>query len=382
MLPKITNAMLIVTHACNLACRYCFVHQEPTSMTEQTALDAVRFLINNCGEKETPNINFFGGEPMTMWDEVIVPVADWIRLKYNKPFVLGITTNGTLLDHERIRYMKERNFSLLLSIDGDRETQDYNRPRHDGSGSFESIEKNIPEILHAWPNVTFRSTIIPETAGNLYKNYLFAKNAGFRNMFVVPNVYESWSDEAWSTLETEMRKISDRIIRDCRNFEPSMTLNPVMKAMKDVDLIRSGTAGRRTMERCSASGKCGLGASRFASIHPNGNVYGCQEMTSNEGEESPFYIGNIYTGVSEARRYTLMGRYDCRSLRGDDCEHCPYDGVCDGGCVANNYLVTGDINRQPDFQCRWMRLLYDEAVYVTGELGDNKQIMSLKREVK
>lgn len=28
MLPKINSAMLIVTHACTLACRYCFVQQE------------------------------------------------------------------------------------------------------------------------------------------------------------------------------------------------------------------------------------------------------------------------------------------------------------------------------------------------------------------
>ena len=46
-LPKITSAMLVVTHECNLRCRYCFVHKEPQRMTISTARDAARFLIDN-----------------------------------------------------------------------------------------------------------------------------------------------------------------------------------------------------------------------------------------------------------------------------------------------------------------------------------------------
>ena len=46
-LPKITSAMLVVTHACNLRCRYCFVQKEPSHMTLETAKDAATFLINN-----------------------------------------------------------------------------------------------------------------------------------------------------------------------------------------------------------------------------------------------------------------------------------------------------------------------------------------------
>lgn len=378
MLPKINNAMLIVTHGCNLACRYCFVHQEPSRMDYGTAQEAAEFLIRNSSEKEPPAINFFGGEPMVMWDEVIVPLTEWIRREYKKPFTLSITTNGTLLKPDRIAYMKQNGFGLLLSIDGDRETQDYNRPRHDGSGSFDAIAANIPRILEAWPQVTFRSTIIPPTVQHLYKNYCFAEKSGFKNMFVVPNVYEDWRDEDWAALGEQMRLVSEHIIRSCRDGKLPVAMNPVIKTMGDAELIKTYNGERRLMQKCAADGKCGLGASRFASIHPNGNVYGCQEMTSNEGEESPFYIGNIRTGISEARRYTLMGRYDCHSLRGDDCAHCPFDRICDGGCVANNYLVTGDINRQPDFQCKWMRLLLNEANYIMAELKGNQKLAELR----
>ena len=46
-LAKISAAMLVTTHECNLRCRYCFVQKEPRRMSLQTAKDAARFLIDN-----------------------------------------------------------------------------------------------------------------------------------------------------------------------------------------------------------------------------------------------------------------------------------------------------------------------------------------------
>ena len=87
MLPKITYAMLIVTHACNLACRYCFVHQEPSRMTYETAKEAAQFLADNAKEAGgVPGINFFGGEPLLMWDSIIKPLTLWIREELKIPF--------------------------------------------------------------------------------------------------------------------------------------------------------------------------------------------------------------------------------------------------------------------------------------------------------
>ena len=92
-------------------------------MTYETAKAAAEFLIKNTEETNiTPSINFFGGEPMLMWDSIIVPLTNWIRNEYKKPFSLGITTNGTLLDEEKIEFLKKNGVNLLFSIDGGKET--------------------------------------------------------------------------------------------------------------------------------------------------------------------------------------------------------------------------------------------------------------------
>jgi radical SAM protein with 4Fe4S-binding SPASM domain len=98
-------------------------------------------------------------------------------------------------------------------------------------------------------------------------------------------------------------------------------------------------------------------------------MYGCQEMTSNEGEDSLFYIGNIYTGVNDSRRKALMEKYDSEVANGSNCETCKYNRICDGGCVANNYLITGKLNKLPDEYCWWKQVLIEEAIYIMQTLG-------------
>ena len=61
--------------------------------------------------------------------------------------------------------------------------------------TFDLVEKNIPSLLHYFPNTTFRSTIIPATVHNLYDNFIFAIQSGFTNYFATPNKYEAWSKE-------------------------------------------------------------------------------------------------------------------------------------------------------------------------------------------
>lgn len=384
-LPKITSAMLILTHACPLACKYCFVHQEPSHMTYATAKSATEFLIANAEEQgDVPVINFFGGEPMVMWNEIIVPLTNWIRQEYKKPFNLSITTNGVLLNDERISFLKKNGINMLFSIDGAKATQDYNRPFHSGKSSFDVLEPIIPKIIENFPMTTFRMTTIPPTCANVFENVQFAKDNGFKNFFVIPNVFEEWSQEARIILQNEMRKYSEYFIDCYRAGNQPITFSVLEKSFSDIVKINKAITQKtyRNLSGCQACGKCGLGASKFASIHPNGNIYGCQEMTSNEGKESIFYIGNIFTGVDDTRRQSLMNLFDSVDAVGYNCSVCKYNRICDGGCVANNYLVNGDVNKVPEVYCWWKQILLKEAIYISQTLGKEDNPMFKQRWVK
>ena len=75
--PPITSVHLNLTHRCNLACRYCYVAQEPMDMPWEVARDSIDFLAKNATlSKRRPEICFFGGEPLLRWDDIIIPAVE------------------------------------------------------------------------------------------------------------------------------------------------------------------------------------------------------------------------------------------------------------------------------------------------------------------
>ena len=367
-LPLITSAFLNVTNACNLACRYCFVEQHPNYMTFDVAKDAADFLAENCDGLQSPSITFFGGEPMLCWNSVVRPLVDYVRSKYGFRYSLGMTTNGTLLTKDIIEYLYRNNVSLMISIDGNQETQDYNRPKHSGESSFIDIEKILDTYIKFYPNSTFRSTIIPETAHLVFENIIFAEKIGYQNYFLIPNVFQGWSEDAKSILKSQMRKISLKYIADCKNGKDPMSFSTLNDSFQHI--VRINETKISGCGNCiCAKDKCGLGQSQFASIDWRGRLFACQEMVSCKGENDLFYMGDIFSGVKNNKRIQLGELFSVGRISGYNCENCKLRSICNAGCVANNYMVCGDINKVPDIFCWWEQTLLDEAIFIMNSLG-------------
>lgn len=373
-LPLITSVFLNVTDSCNLRCPYCFVEQKPNYMNYQTAKDTADFLIRNA-EKDgsIPAINFFGGEPTLCWDSIIVPLTNYIRQEYGKPFELSMTSNCTLLTEEHIKFLQENDVGLLFSIDGDKNTQNINRPKQNGKGSFPLLEDKIDLISKSFPNVCFRSTLIPKTCQNLFHNIHFAHRHGYKHYFVVPNVFEEWDEEARATVQKEMRRFSDWVIQSFRKGKGMpIRFSDFEESFVKIQRINTAIVNNLFREegRCGACAKCGLGSMRYGAVDWRGNVYACQELVSPKGgSDNHFYIGSIYSGIDDNRRKILMSSFEAKANRTGKCEHCRLNRICNGGCVANNYMILGNVNSVPEVYCWWMNLLLDEAIYVSTELG-------------
>ncbi|MBQ3114867.1 MAG: radical SAM protein [Clostridia bacterium] len=372
MLP-ITAAMLSVTHKCNLACKYCFVNQCPEDMTFDTAKKAADWLAANANYPDNiPEINFFGGEPLLRWDDVVKPLISYIRCTYRYPYKLSMTTNGVLLTEDKLRYLKKMDVGILISIDGSKETQDYNRPFHNGNGSFDVIEPNILTAIELYPALVFRMTLIPDTCHNFMSNVMYAQSIGYNRVFAMPNVFEEWTEEKREVMRKQLRIYSEYYIASYKKGVIPIDFNPLENAFKDILLINQAIDSEqyRTNARCKACNQCGIGATKFAAIDPLGDIYSCQELTSTMNRDSIFYIGNLTDGIYEERREALTSLYNAIAVSGANCAECKYDVICDGGCAANNYLVNGDINKIPEVFCWWRQILLDEAIYVATVLGE------------
>jgi radical SAM protein with 4Fe4S-binding SPASM domain len=349
-------------------------------MTYQTALDATNFLIKNAETTKTiPSINFFGGEPLIKWDEIIVPLTNYIRKEYVKPFTLSMTSNCVLMTEDKLKFMKENNIGLLFSIDGAKTTQDYNRPLVGGGSSFDILKDIVPLILKYHPNMTFRSTIANDTVQYTFENIKFAFDSGYTNTFSVPNVFTEWTDDQKEELKKQMRLFADYFINNVRQGKV-LHLNPFDEKIKQINQIDRAFRNNQFRvggENVPAYGRCGMGANKFASVGTDGTLFGCQELVGNKKDGSVFEIGDIYNGTDEEKRWKLINMFNKKTVKGKnhECLKCKLNGICDGGCVANNYMVNGNINEMPEMLCFWYQLLLEEAIRVTQILGTERNAM-------
>ncbi len=135
--------VLHISDACNLKCRYCFFSDEykhtmsfsKNLMSCATAKAAVDFYITSYMNaiRFNPNLNcaiaFYGGEPLINWD-VILYIVDYIKTEYKfaaSRIMYAITTNGILLDDQKIKFMLNNRFAISISMDGNSTEHDRNR---------------------------------------------------------------------------------------------------------------------------------------------------------------------------------------------------------------------------------------------------------------
>lgn len=361
-----TNVCLNLTDACNLACRYCFVQQRPHYMSLDTAKKAVDFVVNNYYKADDkagrPDITYFGGEPTLLWDEIIVPLTLWAKEKYGDLISFSITTNGTLLNDERIMFMKEHEISPLLSIDGSEATQNYNRPCRDGSPSFPLVFKNIPKLLECFPYTTFRATVNQDTCSSIFDTYLFATSMGFKNIFFCPNAREKWTEENIAILKQEMEKVFIFRTHEYRNNQTPINFSTIDKTFKKILNHDLQVFNNEEVEYKINRGaiRCGLG-SGSASIGYDGKIYGCQEQDSRDTNDF-FYIGNIDDGVNIQKHsklleaYTKWGALECENAK--RCETCPLRSVCFHDiCPSVSWDRFNNLHIRPEIDCIFSEIL-------------------------
>ncbi len=370
------NVCLNLTDSCNLACKYCFVQQKPHFMTLDTAKKAVDFMVNNFkkaeelgyGQKEI-NLTYFGGEPTLCWDSIIIPLTKYIKENYKDIFSLNMTTNGTLLNEERIKFLKDNEIHILLSCDGPPEVQDYNRPCRNGEKSSELVEKNIPLILEAFPHTTFRATINQDNCDKLFDSYVYAIRQGFTNAFFCPNCREGWSAENIEKLKKEVHKIFTYMALSYSNDSTVMRFVPIDRIFntiltRDLEIF---TNQPMNIDTTRNPYRCGLG-SGSASISYDGKIFGCQEQDSRDTNDY-FYIGDIFTGIDIEKHSKILKDYQEKGImkceKEEKCEECVLRRVCiHDNCPSVAYDLFKDFKIRPEIDCEWHKMLFEDAITV------------------
>lgn len=203
------TAILCLTHSCNLDCIYCFEKKDGKhEMTLSVACDCVdRIVKAHCIEKlESVNINFFGGEPLLKF-EIIKGVFNYVQEYYSMYKIsFFISTNGTVLTEDMKEWFSIRKdkICLGLSLDGDKDSQNYNR-----SNSFDLID--IDFFVRNWPQQNFKMTLSEYSIRNYAHDvkYIHSLGVGINGGDVCVGNYSWNNEELYSLFAKQLLELID-----------------------------------------------------------------------------------------------------------------------------------------------------------------------------
>jgi len=139
-------------------------------MTLDTAKNVIDWIFDNVPDYATGGveIDFIGGEPLLEFKLLKEIVAYTCSKKREHKYIFFATTNGTLLSNEMKEWFTARKncFVLGLSLDGTRDTHNYNR-----SNSFDDIDINF--FLKNWPEQGVKMTLSEYSLSHLAKDIKF-----------------------------------------------------------------------------------------------------------------------------------------------------------------------------------------------------------------
>ncbi|MCL2633384.1 MAG: thioether cross-link-forming SCIFF peptide maturase [Oscillospiraceae bacterium] len=325
---------LHVSHDCNLRCEYCFAEtggygMKRGIMSPETAIKAIDFLFENSGERVDLEADFFGGEPLMAW-ETVKAAVDYARRNEqsrNKKVRFTITTNGLLLDDEKIEYINREMVNCVLSLDGRREVNDRIRGK-----SFDKIVPRFQKLVETRTNPGFTDCYVRGTftAYNLdfTEDVIAMSELGFRNISIEP--VTAYSNEPYAITHKHLPRIFeeyDRLYELIRSGESGVNFFHFM-----IDL----TGGPCIIRRLRG---CGSG-NEYVAVTPEGDVYPCHRFVGHEN----FKMGNIHNNCQ-------LSTVHCQLFAGthiyskSDCPDCWARFYCSGGCNASSYECFGDVKK-------------------------------------
>ncbi len=213
-----TRLILLVTHSCQLKCRYCKVRKFSSSMSENVMRKAVDLLFTS--NRPDLQLQFFGGEPLLRFDLVkkAVEYAESINKAQKKDLTFILTTNGIALTPEKIGFFKKHKFIIECSIDGEIENQLKNRRSRQGIDYYRELTRNLKALFSSGIPHYSISVVMPSGASTLSASFRHLVRMGFKRLQMNYALGVFWPKNAIATLFRETEK-AGRMVEKDKNIE-------------------------------------------------------------------------------------------------------------------------------------------------------------------
>jgi len=309
-----------ITDKCNLRCTYCYLPHDPISMSLHTAKGCIDALFASAikYQSKVVQIKYAGGEPLMEWERVL-EVSKYARELSDKHFI-GldelIITNGTLLDSEKLKIIKELGINLIISYDGySSDTRIYSNGKSSNNDVLQSIQLALQHEIK--PNISMVVNNRNIDGLESFIEFLQKESLNFKIGLARTNAYSKDGILQEDTIISGMQKIF-KVIED----------NPNSIPIDDIFDEMSLKANNRA---------CGAGEN-YLVFNVDGSIAKCQMQIN-----KPVATYQDSDPVAKIQEDTeLVRSFDIDTI--DECKECYIRYYCKGGCPLETFNHTGKYN--------------------------------------
>lgn len=323
--PTPQSVSLNISAGCNLACGYCYAGQgafggaQPKGMGWDIARKTVDRLIDGADPASPVTIGFLGGEPLvnrSLLHRVVNYAAD-AGVSRERDVRFSVTTNGTLLDEADRMLFRRHRFAVTVSLDGDQQSHDRNRPTKSGKGSWAQAVANVAPLLADPGRAQIAARVtVTRTDLDLKRQFVGLVAAGFSEIGFSPLRKSVRADdmiegEAWVAYQAALIVVSKVELARLRSGLPIRLTNLAI-ALKNIH------------RGASSPYPCGAGGGYF-SVAADGDWYACHRAIG----QADYRMGDVDALDTVHREQFLRNRHvDAQT----DCTTCWARYLCSGGC--------------------------------------------------
>ena len=146
---KLKKLIILLSTACNLRCRYCYLSygiHAGDEIVHNIKVEYIKTLLEMVIKKYPKGIGFiqfFGGEPLVAFKElkeIYKNVCEFFDERGMKRPIFGVVTNGLLINEEVIDFFNQSNMGVTVSIDGDRNIHDLVRKKVAQGSAYDDLQ--------------------------------------------------------------------------------------------------------------------------------------------------------------------------------------------------------------------------------------------------
>ena len=371
--PKPKATTLDLTEACNMACDYCFTWSKDHKRRKMP-MDLAKRIINwwlpQCDGQVNNQLSFWGGEPLLEWEmmkELVHYTNDFASQLGYLPMEYGGTTNGILYTPDKVEWCLEHHSLFLISLDGIKEVHDKHRLMPGGKSAWDLIVRNTKDAIKIAPQQKLRSSLSADTIDRFFDNIqFFVEELGLRDIAFSPVYEDNWDQKALETLEEQF----------------DLTINYIIKKAKEGTVVNLKHLNdeANTPKGKSIQNPCGAG-NAYTGWSVDGFMFPCHRfnkhgISTEERSKLPTIIarpkGDSFEYCNEDWRWQFVNWKNDVPKQCTECDI--FDcSVCNGGCYAVNWDLTGSLYKQTQAVCDYARVQHEAGLRLNSMIPNARQ---------